>query len=288
MLWKVPPEIPSEGRGRPGGALIVTSTSTAARPSSKRSRAASAASRTDRSGGSASNPHTCTTFTPAAAAGAIELVDHPPHERHLTRQIHIVGAAERRMPRSPAGHTGCRDQRGSAPRERATAIAASESGSATSATIVSGALTPASPSVRLHLLGVARRGRPAQAGLGCAFGQVARDRRPVTPVAPKTTTSRSRSLTPPDDTGTPVCSRRPSSLPGGSMSSLTCLVISPVGDAGSDTRRRADQVFKHIIEPVVSGLGFAAKRADQMRLPGDHHRPRCWPPSRTRTWWWPT
>lgn len=52
------------------------------------------------------------------------------------------------------------------------------------------------------------------------------------------------------------------------MSSLTCLVISPVGDARSDTRRRADQVFKHIIEPVVSGLGFAAKRADQMRLPG--------------------
>src|SRR5450631_4494954 len=80
--------------------------------------------------------------------------------------------------------------------------------------------------------------------------------------------SRSRSLTARDDTGTPVCSRRPSSLPGGSMSSLSCLVISPVGDAGSDTRRRADQVFKHIIEPVVSGLGFAAKRADQMRLPG--------------------
>lgn len=52
------------------------------------------------------------------------------------------------------------------------------------------------------------------------------------------------------------------------MSSLTCLVISPVGDPGTDTRKRADQVFKHIIEPVISALGFAAKRADQMRLPG--------------------
>jgi len=52
------------------------------------------------------------------------------------------------------------------------------------------------------------------------------------------------------------------------MSSLTCLVISPVGDAGSDARRRADQVFKHIIEPVVSALGYSAKRADEMGLPG--------------------
>jgi hypothetical protein len=52
------------------------------------------------------------------------------------------------------------------------------------------------------------------------------------------------------------------------MSSLTCLVISAVGDAGSDARKRADQVFKHIIEPVVTALGFAAKRVDEMRLPG--------------------
>jgi len=52
------------------------------------------------------------------------------------------------------------------------------------------------------------------------------------------------------------------------MSSLTCLVISPVGDPGTDARKRADQVFKHIIEPVVSALGYAAKRADEMGLPG--------------------
>ncbi len=52
------------------------------------------------------------------------------------------------------------------------------------------------------------------------------------------------------------------------MSSLTCLVISSVGDPGTEARRRADQVFKHIIEPVVSALGYAAKRADEMGLPG--------------------
>jgi len=52
------------------------------------------------------------------------------------------------------------------------------------------------------------------------------------------------------------------------MSSLTCLVISPVGDPGTDARRRADQVFKHIIEPVVSELGYSAKRAEEMGLPG--------------------
>jgi len=52
------------------------------------------------------------------------------------------------------------------------------------------------------------------------------------------------------------------------MSSLTCLVISPVGDPGSDARKRADQVFKHIIEPVVAALGYAPKRADEMGLPG--------------------
>jgi hypothetical protein len=52
------------------------------------------------------------------------------------------------------------------------------------------------------------------------------------------------------------------------MSSLTCLVISPVGDPGTDARKRADQVFKHIIEPVVSELGYAARRAEEMGLPG--------------------
>ncbi len=52
------------------------------------------------------------------------------------------------------------------------------------------------------------------------------------------------------------------------MSSLTCLVISPLGDPGTDTRKRADQVFKHIIQPVVSALGFAAKRAEEIGLPG--------------------
>ncbi len=52
------------------------------------------------------------------------------------------------------------------------------------------------------------------------------------------------------------------------MPSQTCFVISPVGELGTDARKRADQVFKHVIEPVVSGLGYATKRAAEMRLPG--------------------
>ncbi len=70
MLWAVPPEIMSEGRGRPGGPLIDTCRSASTRSSLQRSRAASAASRTERSGGSASNPHTCTSLTPASVARA--------------------------------------------------------------------------------------------------------------------------------------------------------------------------------------------------------------------------
>jgi hypothetical protein len=52
------------------------------------------------------------------------------------------------------------------------------------------------------------------------------------------------------------------------MSSKTCFVIFPIGDPGTGTRTRADQVFKHIIEPVVSALGYEATRADEMRPPG--------------------
>lgn len=52
------------------------------------------------------------------------------------------------------------------------------------------------------------------------------------------------------------------------MPSQTCFVISPVGDPGTDTDKRADQLFRYVIEPVVSGLGYATKRTVEMRLPG--------------------
>lgn len=47
-----------------------------------------------------------------------------------------------------------------------------------------------------------------------------------------------------------------------------CFVISPIGDAGSEVRKRADQVLKHVIEPAVATCGFEAIRADKMSEPG--------------------
>lgn len=45
-------------------------------------------------------------------------------------------------------------------------------------------------------------------------------------------------------------------------------VISPIGDPGSHERKRADQILNHIIEPVVSELGYKAVRADTISKPG--------------------
>jgi hypothetical protein len=46
-------------------------------------------------------------------------------------------------------------------------------------------------------------------------------------------------------------------------------VISPIGEEGSPSRRRADQVLRHIIEPAVRKTGYArARRADQIASPG--------------------
>lgn len=48
----------------------------------------------------------------------------------------------------------------------------------------------------------------------------------------------------------------------------TCFVISPIGEEGSDTRRRADQVLKHLIKPAVAECGYSAVRADEIDKPG--------------------
>lgn len=45
-------------------------------------------------------------------------------------------------------------------------------------------------------------------------------------------------------------------------------VISPVGEPDSSERKRADQILKHIIEPVVSESGYTAIRADKISKPG--------------------
>jgi hypothetical protein len=47
-----------------------------------------------------------------------------------------------------------------------------------------------------------------------------------------------------------------------------CFVIMPIGDESSDTRRRSDQVLKHIIKPAAELCGYAAIRADEIDKPG--------------------
>lgn len=48
----------------------------------------------------------------------------------------------------------------------------------------------------------------------------------------------------------------------------TCFVVSPIGREGSEERRRADQVLRHIIEPSALECGYKAIRADRISEPG--------------------
>ena len=45
---------------------------------------------------------------------------------------------------------------------------------------------------------------------------------------------------------------------------MKCFVISPIGEEGSEIRRRADQVYKYIIFPVCEECGFEAIRVDKV------------------------
>ncbi|MFX0206665.1 MAG: hypothetical protein ACFFDT_11825 [Candidatus Hodarchaeota archaeon] len=45
-------------------------------------------------------------------------------------------------------------------------------------------------------------------------------------------------------------------------------VISPIGEPDSAERKRADQILKHVIKPVVSEFGYEAIRADNIPKPG--------------------
>lgn len=48
----------------------------------------------------------------------------------------------------------------------------------------------------------------------------------------------------------------------------TCFVIAPIGEPESETRKRSDQVLKHIVEPAAKKCGYTAMRADQISKPG--------------------
>lgn len=47
-----------------------------------------------------------------------------------------------------------------------------------------------------------------------------------------------------------------------------CFVIAPIGEDNSETRKRSNQILKHIIEPVTSQLGYTTTRADKLSKPG--------------------
>lgn len=48
-----------------------------------------------------------------------------------------------------------------------------------------------------------------------------------------------------------------------------CFVVAPIGDEGSETRRRSDQVFKHVITPATKECGYQTPvRADKISEPG--------------------
>jgi hypothetical protein len=47
-----------------------------------------------------------------------------------------------------------------------------------------------------------------------------------------------------------------------------CFIIAPIGEPGSDIRKRSDQVLNFIIKPIVEKLGYEPIRADKISEPG--------------------
>lgn len=51
-------------------------------------------------------------------------------------------------------------------------------------------------------------------------------------------------------------------------SKKTCFVVSPIGGEGTGIRKRADQLYTHIIRPACYECGFKTVRIDEVNLPG--------------------
>ena len=52
------------------------------------------------------------------------------------------------------------------------------------------------------------------------------------------------------------------------MPEKVCFVIAPIGESESATRKRSDQILKHVISPAAAECGYSATRADQISEPG--------------------
>jgi hypothetical protein len=48
----------------------------------------------------------------------------------------------------------------------------------------------------------------------------------------------------------------------------TCFVICPIGEENTPIRKRSDQIFKHVIEEVLSNHKYKGIRADKISTPG--------------------
>lgn len=59
-------------------------------------------------------------------------------------------------------------------------------------------------------------------------------------------------------------------LSGGIMAKpLRCFVVGPIGEDGSDTRTRSDQVLRHVVKPVASDKGYTVLRGDELGATGN-------------------
>jgi hypothetical protein len=52
------------------------------------------------------------------------------------------------------------------------------------------------------------------------------------------------------------------------MPDKICFVIAPIGEEGSDIRKRSDRMFTYVIEPAAKECGYKAVRADKISKPG--------------------
>lgn len=52
------------------------------------------------------------------------------------------------------------------------------------------------------------------------------------------------------------------------MNRKRCFVIAPIGEEGSSTRKRSDQILSHVIRTVAGKFGFDVTRSDEIAEPG--------------------
>ena len=52
------------------------------------------------------------------------------------------------------------------------------------------------------------------------------------------------------------------------MEEKICFFIAPIGDPGTEIRKRSDQILKYLIKPVAEACGYKAIRADKISEPG--------------------